>query len=102
MKTDVKHNTVYYVSWHGEHYIVMYDATRIGNDYFIRVKDNTYGNSGSITSNSQFLYYLQQTDNKITIREANSFESRWMRKCIEEDTYVECPKEEVINHYEIY
>ena len=99
---DVKHNTVYYVNWHGTHYLVLYDENIKYKDHFIRFNDKTYNSTGAFSDHNDFLYYISNGNKGITIREATSIEDRWLRKCIEEGKYIPCPKEEIINEYQIY
>ena len=99
---DVKHNTVYYANWSGTLYLVLYDENRIGKDHYIRITDASFGSNASFSSHSHFLKYLIDPGPGISMREATSIEDRWLRQCIEEGKYIDCPKEEVINHYAIY
>lgn len=105
MKKDVKHNTVYYAKWLGIEYLVLYDENRINSDHYIRInRDLAYGSNAVFSGNDFFLYYLHKKYRMgdITIREATPIEDRWLRKCIEIGRYVDCPKEEIINDYQIY
>lgn len=99
---DVKHNTVYYTNWSGTEYIILYDETRISRDHFIRLNDTNYNSNACFSEHSHFLNYLSNPVQGIIVKEATAIQDRWLRKCIEEGKYVLCPKEEVINHYEIY
>ena len=88
--------------WKGHTYIVLYDKHRKSNDYYIHPKDKTYGTNAAFSRNEEFVNYLKNPATGITIREATPEEDRWLRKCIQENAYVECPKEEIINQYELY
>ena len=106
---DVKHNTVYYANWNSIEYLVLYDENRLDSDHYIRInRDLAYGSNAVFSGNGCFLYYLHDGVKKvmvehfITIREATPIEDRWLRKCIEIGRYVDCPKEEIINDYQIY
>lgn len=102
---DVKHNTVYYANWKSIEYLVLYDENRLDSDHYIRINiDLAYGSNAVFSGNGCFLYYLHKEhfSDGITIREATPIEDRWLRKCIEIGRYVDCPKEEIINNYEIY
>lgn len=100
---DVKHNTVYYANWHNTKYLVLYDEDNHAQDKFLNLSNiHTYGSSGCFSTISTFYNYLHEHIDGITVREATPIEDRWLRKCIEVGMYVDCPKEEIINHYEIY
>ena len=99
---DVKNNTVYNVDWRGSKYLVLYDETRMNQDYYIEVKRDFFGKNAAFSGNSQFYNHLSEPIKDIIIKEATSIEDRWLRKCITEDEYVECPKDEIINTYSIY
>lgn len=104
MKTqkDVKHNTVYYADWHGVQYLVLYDETKIGRDFWLRIKNKEYGGGGAFSQNYQFLQYLHHQERGIRVREAFADEAMWLRNCIAAGKYVDRPTEVVINNYEIY
>jgi len=99
---DVKHDTIYHVNWHNREYIVHYDENRPSSDHYIYMRDKTYASNAAFSENSGFLRYLSEPTKEVTIREATPEEDRWLRKCIEKGGYVDCPREEIINEYQIY
>lgn len=99
---DVKHNTVYYTNWSGTEYLVLYDENRINKDHYIRLSDKTYAFNACFSSHSDFLNYLSTPPKGIIVKEATFIQDKWLRKCIKEGKYVECPNEEIINDYQIY
>lgn len=96
--SKLKDNTVYYTEWNSRNtYIVLHEKGTYSNNW-INIKEESFGSNGAFSAHSEF----RSMDESRKIREATPIEARWLRLAMQEGKFVECPKEEVINSYQIY
>ncbi|TXG80305.1 MAG: hypothetical protein E6R13_08235 [Spirochaetes bacterium] len=94
----IEKNTVYYIKWDGSYTYIMLTGERTNQDFGIHIEAERYFENVCFSGHSEFT----RLNPKHSIRRATPAEERHLRACIAAKKWIDAPKEEIINHYEIY